>query len=785
MKKVIINLIFMFCCFYNSEAQKQKPIYRMVANEVERKSTFETYDLFKQGLPSKEIERALADTFLGAITLDFNTEVALQLTREKAKTILLRIPTDIGVLEVSLVKINLFADGFTITASNNESVKNAIDKGVHYQGIVNGQNESIAAISIFTDEVIGTISTKNGNYVIGKIKGNNKLNQHVVYNDQRVSYKPKLGCDTKNIAADYKRNVLNADYAGLPPVRCVKIYVESAFNVYQGNGSSVNTTVNFLTGLFNQSAALYFNDGVYITLSQLFIWTSASPYDGCASSSACLNSFQITRPTFNGNIGHMVSLSNSNGGLAAGFNGLCNPDKKQSECYSGLLNTFSVVPTYSWSVMVFTHEMGHLLGSRHTHACVWNGTGTAIDGCSGFTEGGCPLPGNPAGGGTIMSYCHIASVGINFTLGFGSQPGNVIRNNVNTASCISVCNNDADLYIKDQPTDIGVEPNPDPTGVFWNSEDIWVRNTNDGFINQVHQNPEYRNPASMQPNYVYVRVRNRGFAASTGTEMLKLYWAKASSALSWPNPWNGSLPVSCNPAKFMGGQMNPIAGKPISPINAGGEQIFEFQWYPENPVDYVCLGPDEHHFCLLTRIEGTATAPFGMTTPETTDLWWNVKNNNNIAWRNLSVVDLIPGLPAKATTFFIGGSKFAGRKMKTTNLKFSVVPKENQRPLLKSYEVLISLGKISNKWRQYGSKGEGFKMVERGKEIFLVFTSDKASINNIPIDADEIQAVKILVAPKSGAKKLIGYTAKFNLIQTDENNNVIGGESFQLNAKDR
>jgi hypothetical protein len=79
--------------------------------------------------------------------------------------------------------------------------------------------------------------------------------------------------------------------------------------------------------------------------------------------------------------------------------------------------------------MVVTHEMGHLMGSRHTHACVWNGNNTAIDGCAA-TEGNCPQPPIPAGGGTIMSYCHLQGVGINFNNGFGPQPTAAILNNI-------------------------------------------------------------------------------------------------------------------------------------------------------------------------------------------------------------------------------------------------------------------------------------------------------------------------------------------------------------------
>jgi hypothetical protein len=97
---------------------------------------------------------------------------------------------------------------------------------------------------------------------------------------------------------------------------------------------------------------------------------------------------------------------------------------------------YSNVPTYSRTVKVITHEFGHLLGSRHTRACVWNGNNTAIDGCTGV-EGSCPTPPVPANGGTIMSYCdHTGMPGVNFSLGFGPQPGNVIRNAVNNASCL-------------------------------------------------------------------------------------------------------------------------------------------------------------------------------------------------------------------------------------------------------------------------------------------------------------------------------------------------------------
>lgn len=105
------------------------------------------------------------------------------------------------------------------------------------------------------------------------------------------------------------------------------------------------------------------------------------------------------------------------------------------------------------------------------------------------------------------------------------------------------------VYMQDTPADTGVEPNPD-TGPMWVSDDIWVRNSPDPgyqpypftegsppWTLPAHQNPVYRDPLKSTPNYVYVEVRNHSTSASTGTERLRLYWAKASTGLSWPTQW--------------------------------------------------------------------------------------------------------------------------------------------------------------------------------------------------------------------------------------------------------
>jgi hypothetical protein len=89
-------------------------------------------------------------------------------------------------------------------------------------------------------------------------------------------------------------------------------------------------------------------------------------------------------------------------------------------------------------VEVVTHELGHNLGSWHTHSCNW--PGGALDNC--YTpEGGCSSGPPPSNGGTIMSYCHLTGYGINFNNGFGPVPGARIRDKVLAATCLPASGN--------------------------------------------------------------------------------------------------------------------------------------------------------------------------------------------------------------------------------------------------------------------------------------------------------------------------------------------------------
>lgn len=127
----------------------------------------------------------------------------------------------------------------------------------------------------------------------------------------------------------------------------------------------------------------------------------------------------------------------------------------------------------------------------------------------------------------------------------------------------SIALSQADLFIRDDVNDAGAEPNTTAPHL-WQSPDIWVRQTNDD--GTTHQSPEYRNPMSGKPNYIYVRIKNKGNQPSTGTEELKLYWSKASTFLRWPTNWKDYLQDRCNYPNHQAYYGNEITNPPSGGI---------------------------------------------------------------------------------------------------------------------------------------------------------------------------------------------------------------------------
>jgi tyrosinase-like protein/Big-like domain-containing protein len=624
-----------------------------------------------------------------------------------------------------------------------------------------------------------------------------------------------------------------------------------------------------------------------------------------------------------------------------------------------------------------------------------------------------------------------------------------------------------DLYIKDTPSDTGIEPNPD-TGPMWVTEDIWVRNTPDpGYLPTPfpeasptwtplgNESPEYRDPKFSVPNYVYVRVRNRGTAASTGNERLRLYFAKASTGLSWPTQWvdyvsgapaklfgeeitkprqNAATATptqraayvqaivdaaSLAPFTFPGGvrywqkqqqvhrfgptnrhggpaflpwhrefinryeallrEVNPLVkllywdwttdpenstggfnfftssfmgasgrstggvsiGAPFMPalaptgsptgsltvdrnlsasvvppassdasivgstgnaypafsfaieevpnhnsahgyIGGGGDMSFinsaaqdpfffllhanvdrlwaqwqrnvsslgrldpattygtlssnanittsmapwdgigtsirpwtvgdgyivsktplgpsvvsppiydtaplvipalspgqavvlQIPWYPPNPADFASFGPDQGHFCLLARIETAAAAPFGMTFTEGSDVNANTKNNNNIAWKNITVVDNFAGALRLSSALI----RNVFRTPVRTAIHFKVPP-ERGASFLNFGRIIVDLK--PELFRQWIAGGGASRGIERVGDTRIRIVSPDAVLDNIQLGPEEVFSMTLNFELNKGQALRVARP-KWDIIQTgtpEDPNAVVGGQRFEL-----
>ncbi len=434
MRTVFTCLLLGLACL--AIAQTSSPIApaELIARQKAGGKAFVPVSLFSAPEPGQARNHRVPENIRDFQALTLDEEQLQKLLFEAPEQLTLTLPGQSrSSLEVELVKVSPLTSDFSVMESGTNGPAEKWETGVHYRGTIKGDGKSIAAVSVFENQVMGLFTSAAGNLVLGPMGEDPKTDQYLLYNDADAL--TEFICATPDEGPGYRRSELEWTGDGRGPGDCVRIYFEVDHGIFLNKGGTTQT-VNYVTGLFNQAAALYANENVNLTISQIYVWTTPSPYSG-SSSGTLLSQFQNYRTSFNGDLAQLLSFQAS-GGIAV-LNGLCHPYTYAKMSFASINATYNTVPTYSFSVLVVAHELGHLLGSHHTHACVWNGNNTAIDGCAGFTEGGCANPGTPSGGGTIMSYCHITSAGINLSLGFGVQPGNVIRNKIANATCTQAC----------------------------------------------------------------------------------------------------------------------------------------------------------------------------------------------------------------------------------------------------------------------------------------------------------------------------------------------------------
>ncbi len=455
-------------------------------------SPLKDYSLFNN-VP-KDVNSDVFRNFMSSgATLTIEKSELRRILSDKPLNISLSLPKgNNSVIELELTQVNILTKDFKDVDCVTHQLSDYTGGGLFYRGIIKGDDNSIASISLFDNFVMGIVADKTGNYTLGSVKNANGKNtdNYIFYNDRdQLHPRPFICGDEGREDKFYVNNKNNSN-----PVRegkdayaddTVKVYYETDYQMYLDNNSSQTQTDQFVMGFFNSVATIYQNEGIPFAISRIGHYTTTDPYANMTTSNAILYAFgENLKDNFMGDVAQFLTTGHGGalGGLAW-INTLCMPATNEGGTWVGRFsfanidNSPAPYPQYSWTVTVSTHEIGHNLGSYHTHACHWVMTDNTIgplDTCIVTAEnssqggnGGCInapanfvcYQANNSFSGFIMSYCHFcegmgAGSGINLVNGFGrhitpgdifTQSGDTIRLRYGQANCLQQNLNSSDM----------------------------------------------------------------------------------------------------------------------------------------------------------------------------------------------------------------------------------------------------------------------------------------------------------------------------------------------------
>lgn len=209
----------------------------------------------------------------------------------------------------------------------------------------------------------------------------------------------------------------------------VQIALECDSLYYEARGRNLSVAVNYALAIMGASSAIYQRDiQLMLQIPFLRIWTTFdNPYPGPDDGDL----LDQLRNHWNTNMASVhrsgvMAYSRYRGGLAY-VGALCGGYGYAMAGPGGGINFPAT--GYAWDIDVTSHELGHNLGSPHTHSCFW---APAIDSCWD-AEGGCFSARKPRPG-WIMSYCHLNA---GTRLFFHPRVATLIRSWAERAGCIS------------------------------------------------------------------------------------------------------------------------------------------------------------------------------------------------------------------------------------------------------------------------------------------------------------------------------------------------------------
>lgn len=314
------------------------------------------------------------------------------------------------------------------------------------------------------------------------------------------------------------------------------------------------------------------------------------------------------------------------------------------------------------------------------------------------------------------------------------------------------------------PGDLGVEPNAGCGTVYYNSPNIWIRTSPDGTLpgHDVSQNP-----VAGGTNYVYARVKNISPSIMTHGKVY-FYFSKAGTAFTWPLHWTGYYSGPTLEGDLIA---VPGASAEVNYLSGGGAETIVSVAWPNTP--------GFSHFCILARF---VAASDPMTYAEGSSTITNTQNDNNIAWRNITVSSGGSG------TSYHGNVNLnnLSAELAHIDLHVNVPDGEIGDAVLNHVKIKLHLGRdLFDRWQQEGMRGHGFEIAQNddGTPNDAVWINQSgATLENIPMDPNQqVEADLETVFPKDLDKAVAGNVYHLDLAQyTSGYDTPDGGEFYEI-----
>ncbi len=422
--------------------KKENAKTNFIAESILKKATFTPSALFHYAGNniSSEDKRYLDQV----IRVKLDPTSLQSLFKKKSNTIRLSIPvSENKSFHLLMEKVDILEPGYFMETSDGRIIYPDRSKMLFYRGIVEGDNSSLASLTIVDDNVKLLISDDEGNYSINRDQNNKEIWN--LYNEYKLKIKSDRYCgtifqptnsdqNTKNPQGGYQKKL----------VQNIGVDIEVDYQMYLDNGSNEATVQTYVMALMNATITVFNAEMVTMHLSKTFIWTSTAapyPYTGMTDVGEMLTAFgQRIQDNLTGNLAHLISTMGNGVSGIAWVDVLCMPNSGDPQYFGPYsvtagLGTATVFPDDSGDVSVFAHELGHNIGSPHTHDCSWGpNNNRALDDCVTTVPPNCGLLTPLEQTGTIMSYCNNTLL----SKGFGTLPGALIRTKFNNSTCITV-----------------------------------------------------------------------------------------------------------------------------------------------------------------------------------------------------------------------------------------------------------------------------------------------------------------------------------------------------------